>query len=851
MIARAARRRDAWSSALTSLVLVSALCATATGGSAQAAPLVVSTPAPSVVPIPTLDWTAPLDRRIVVHLWDVSLREALDRLSLAGRVRLSYSAELIPLSRTVRASFDSVALGDALVAVLRDVAVTETVAGPDQVVLVPVRDAAARRVVAADAEPRALERVVVTGSSAGSSERPVTVALNVVSGRELVRSGVSDLAGALSSSAAGLWVWQQSPASILSRFGSVRGASSFGLSYPKIYVDGIAVANPLLLTRLNPEGVERVEVIRGPQGAALYGADAISGVVNIVTRADGAADGTPRATLLSTAGFSQSDYAPQALLAQDHTLSLAAGSVARSARVDLGVGTLGAYYPGASSNDIRATAGLRLLGARSVVTATARFFSKHVGVASNPLLVDSAFQAAASQANASGQSLNEYTVGATARIVGGEHWTHTFTAGLDGYSLSNAANDFTPFPAAADSALRAASGSANRSTLRVSSTGHFGSREGVTTALTFAAEHSALREETPVVSLMESDHRGRQGGPSAPAPQTSSIDLLTDAGLVAQADLALHDNWFLTLGTRLERSDAYVGSARVSALPMVGAAMVRDMGDLTIKVRAAFGKGIRAPRTAARGTVLGTVAGRATTRASALALGPEEQTGVEAGIDLFVGRTLTFRVTGFDQLASGLIQQVVIPDSSSNGPGAAFTRLALEYQNVGAISNRGWELEATSRHSALSLGAAISIVESRVQRLATAYTGDLRTGDRVLGVPSATISLSAGWIAARWQVTVQALRATDWIDYDRLALASAYVHFDRRSVPLVGEDLRGYWRPYDGSTRLRATLSRDIGRGFSFVLAGENLLGAQLGEPDNVTIVPGRTITTGIRSSWF
>ena len=56
----------------------------------------------------------------------------------------------------------------------------------------------------------------------------------------------------------------------------------------KVYIDGIEVANPLLLTQITPELIERVEVIRGPQGAALYGSDAISGVVNIVSRHEGA-----------------------------------------------------------------------------------------------------------------------------------------------------------------------------------------------------------------------------------------------------------------------------------------------------------------------------------------------------------------------------------------------------------------------------------------------------------------------------------------------------------------------------------------------------------------------------------
>src|SRR4030081_1659176 len=95
---------------------------------------------------------------------------------------------------------------------------------------------------------------------------------------------------------------------IVARYVIIRGASSFGVSYPKIYIDGIEVANPLLLTQFDPENVERIEVIRGPQGAALYGADAISGVVNIITRHDGVDAGEPRLRLKSVAGASQSDF---------------------------------------------------------------------------------------------------------------------------------------------------------------------------------------------------------------------------------------------------------------------------------------------------------------------------------------------------------------------------------------------------------------------------------------------------------------------------------------------------------------------------------------------------------------
>ena len=126
-----------------------------------------------------------------------------------------------------------------------------------------------------------LDRVIVTGSTVGASQRSLPVALDVVQGRELAERAAGSLSGALDGVVPGFWLWEQSPLSMLARYGSIRGASSFGVSYPKVYVDGVEVANSLLVTAPRPESVSRIEVIRGPQGAALYGADAISGVMNI------------------------------------------------------------------------------------------------------------------------------------------------------------------------------------------------------------------------------------------------------------------------------------------------------------------------------------------------------------------------------------------------------------------------------------------------------------------------------------------------------------------------------------------------------------------------------------------
>jgi hypothetical protein len=46
---------------------------------------------------------------------------------------------------------------------------------------------------------------------------------------------------------------------------------------------------------------------------------------------------------------------------------------------------------------------------------------------------------------------------------------------------------------------------------------------------------------------------------------------------------------------------------------------------------------------------------------------------------------------------------------------------------------------------------------------------------------------------------------------------------------------------------VRASASREIRNMFSIEVRGENLLNHQRDEPDNITVVPGRTILTGIR----
>ena len=281
--------------------------------------------------------------------------------------------------------------------------------------------------------------------------------------------------------------------------------------------------------------------------------------------------------------------------------------------------------------------------------------------------------------------------------------------------------DGGPIPSATDSALQAARGGADRATLRLSSVAQLGQTGNASSTLTLSAEHAALREES-AWTLSPAGHT-----PITPNEQRSLVRWQSNTGLVGQLNTRVANTLFLTTGLRIERNDALGENDRVATLPMLGLATVRDFSGATVKLRSAYGKGIRAPQTPSR-TFVSLGSGQLSPTA---ALSPEQQSGVEAGADVFVGRRWAFHLTRFDQEATGLIQQVVVPDTTAGMTGGP-RRFSYDLQNVGEIENRGWELQSATTAGALTVTGTFSLVDSRVMQLARGYSGDLRPGDRVI-----------------------------------------------------------------------------------------------------------------------
>ncbi len=159
-----------------------------------------------------------------------------------------------------------------------------------------------------------LDEVVVTGNVVDVNKRQLGNAIATVQAYDLQNNGATAVDQALQGKVAGALVTQNSgdPAGGISV--RMRGASTIaGSSEPLYIVDGIFInntSNQLIdlggnsqnrLADINPNDIERIEIIRGAAAAAIYGSRASNGVVQIFTKRGKA--GKPKYSFSSSVRF--------------------------------------------------------------------------------------------------------------------------------------------------------------------------------------------------------------------------------------------------------------------------------------------------------------------------------------------------------------------------------------------------------------------------------------------------------------------------------------------------------------------------------------------------------------------
>src|SRR5450631_2349842 len=130
-------------------------------------------------------------------------------------------------------------------------------------------------------DTKALSDVIVTGVGVATSRKKVPIDVATISAKDFAKSATTNIQQALDGQIAGARVQQTSGTPGASFNITLRGINSLDGTSPLIMVDGVEMAN---LSNLDPANVDHIEVVKGPAGGMLYGAQGANGVIQIFTK---------------------------------------------------------------------------------------------------------------------------------------------------------------------------------------------------------------------------------------------------------------------------------------------------------------------------------------------------------------------------------------------------------------------------------------------------------------------------------------------------------------------------------------------------------------------------------------
>lgn len=724
-----------------------------------------------------------LDRTVTISLIDAPLAEAFTALRRAHRIPLAWSGDVVPPAMRVTLELREVPLRNALAALLSgsglDVVVTDggtVVIVPDRTSratagLAPAPDAGASttsldvaRAIAATGV-RQLDRVVVIGSPVEASpEREQPTAVDVVNTDRIASLSQARATDVMRSAVPGVVFWDRGPIGPPAPIATVRGVASFTTRALKTYVDGIELASPELFTLVDGRAMSRIEMIRGPQGAALYGPDALNGVLQIETARGrlGRSDPTPRGSV--SGGAYERSGLPEPELTQDYFGGLTGASDRASYDISAAFSRTGSSGNVPLANTWNARIGSRALAGPVIVDASARA-ARHEYALERPRLTGGS----ADPGTRIPQAIEERAIAVTAvhhatdwlreTIVVGYHW------------ISGAREAFRSPILPPRLPLGATHETANRTAFRYSATADAAQWLTLSAGAEYSVRTAARSaRRTPTVSDLARLYS----------------DESRSTGAFAQARVRIGQRLIVSGGARGERLSSVGANLGTVWASTAGATWSHEFTHATMRVRAAWGNGIKPPEPGMeRDATTNTLRQMANDD-----LAPERQRGIEGGVDLYLASGPFVRVTLYDQRATDLIQQVLLRNASDT------VRRTYQYQNIGVIRNHGVEFETGARVGAFTASASAHVPRSEVVTLAPRYSGEFQPGDGLVEVPEAAGVASLRYDGARVHVEagatwIGAWTGYDWIEIMRVELGQAT---ERDAV-------RDYWMRYPSVVR--------------------------------------------------
>ena len=600
----------------------------------------------------------------------------------------------------------------------------------------------------------------------------------------------------------------------------------------KIYLDGIEISDRSFAA-IDPSSIERIEVIRGPEAATIYGSDAIGGVMQVFTKRGNSNLARPQIDLSAALGTVQSPYSGfSGALRQQYTASLQGGTPSASYNLGGGYNHTGAWVEEGQASIPSGFGSLHVLQGPISIDLSARYYEQKTPEGINPLFYETGFAEFAQPFHTQWAN-QEQTYGVHVTYSPTPWWRNNFTVGTDRFS-EDGPQTAPRFTTPADSTLALFQNDETKSSIAYNTSFTATLSHGLTTILTAGVDgyHLAANTADATSTLNISGAIQAEAG----APPQLTRDVVTNAGVFGQLQVDLFEALFVTGGLRAEHNSSFGSNIGTPLSPRIGGSYVRELRAATLKLRGSYGESIQIP--GPDETEALSLGGAGQQRANPL-LGPERQTGWDGGADLDFGTRGSISATYFDQVARDLIDHVLLDAATQT----------YQFQNVARVRNMGVELEATVDVSTgAALRAQYAYTDSRPEALDPGYTGDLRVGQQVFVTPHNTAGASLHISPIRGtSLTAGVTYVSSWVYYDYLA--------EFRCLGGTGPcpttfTSRAFLTTYPGFAKVNVSVAQDINHYVSGFVTVDNLTNNQAYEFLNLIPVLGRITMVGVRARY-
>ncbi|MDX2208545.1 MAG: TonB-dependent receptor [Gemmatimonadales bacterium] len=714
--------------------------------------------------------------RASLEVRDVPLVEALLRLRRESGAPIAWRGDQLPPRHRVTISRRDLPVIDVLTAVLAGTGLrVERSASGNFLVLPAVGSGDGSTMpagVALASGIAELDQLIVTGSATGPAPgREQPTAVTAVDEADLRESPHRRLADQVRAFLPGAVSWDRGGAGPPPSLGGVRGVASFISRAPKVYIDGIEAASPELFTLLDGRAVTGLELVHGPQGAALYGPDALNGVMQVVTDHGNSASrqAVPRGALVA-GGIDRADAGRESW---GEAAAGMAGHAGGGSFSLLGSRTRLGGDPVSLADIWRAHAGGELVLGTIAVRASG-WLAQHEA----PL--ERLTPATGEFATRVVPEREERGAALTVRHRVSDNVTQSLTAGA--HRIAGGREPFRSPILAPTLPLGATQERARRLTLRWAGTAVAGATE------------LSVGAETGERDLRRS---ARQADGSVDLSALSD-ESLTTRGAFAQVRTRL-GGLVISGGGRIDRVSSVGAEAESPSAFTAGAAWTLPVGLHTVRFRGAWGRATRPPEPGMSQAQSG---GQLVQEANP-ALRSERQSGVELGAEWHAVGGGWLRATWFDQQAEELLQQVDLRRTVG-------TARVTQFQNVGEIGNRGVELDGGWQWGSLALAGRWHYVRSRIERLSPSYTGEFAVGDTPLEVPSSTGSAAIRYSRGGARVEVGATWIGPWTGFDWVLVSRV-----EQGIAADRDSPRDFWLDYAGVVRPMLGVTLPLAGGLS------------------------------------